>query len=749
MNRFHNKYHRHNHHTLPALNEPDSSHDPIASPEDPFKGSFHILGQLSATSCVVSALTVHNDAIFTGNVTIPGPITNSYERLVISPTSTTTSYTFKINSTASTLPLAAFYANNSPKFFMQYNGNLGLGTNTPRVTLDVIGDISVNNISATSLSSSSYIYTKNLTATEDSHINGINITRENNTVYLNNIVLDTAIVFSTKTFGPAYSNLILSANNTNKFTGKLGIGIDINTPFTNTVAISGDLGFQNNGYIVFDNTYNNTLRIINKKNLPDDQQNSIVFNENGNTTIGRIPFNMVYNCLNPRAWNRPDMHKINAFIQDANSSLSLTVLNTSLINTGPTIRTFRLNGDIASQTSVLTDQEIGAIRAYAYNPTNGFSDLGNAAIQFYSNNIQSNISQGSYITFSTTNSSDINCTLKERFKIHHNGNITVNSSDSHSAKMYIAADSSNTAGLFIKSPGDIVSGFEDVGIAIHSGGIPSITKKTALYLNDTNTNINNYNQILFNTDSKLLAGIACLHTATSTDTGGDLIFYNTPSLSIAGSTSESVRFKHDSTIHIGGYNSNTNARLCVNSNRSEAIEAYSNTGECKLSLYTRPGSLAENVYDPTNITVSTSRLGNAITSRGKPLSLTVFDRVEFKNASTNAVFSYIGLYGNKLFGQTEGNFTSSSDIKLKQNITPLTDSLLKIDLIRGVKFNWVAGNNSDVGVIAQEIENILPEAVFETKEGYKTVSYDKIIPLLIECVKDLKKEIKEIKNSLL
>jgi len=68
MNRFHNKYHRHNHHTNPSPNEPDSSHDPIASPEDPFRGDFHINGQISARSTSFDTLSVKGDSYFKGNV---------------------------------------------------------------------------------------------------------------------------------------------------------------------------------------------------------------------------------------------------------------------------------------------------------------------------------------------------------------------------------------------------------------------------------------------------------------------------------------------------------------------------------------------------------------------------------------------------------------------------------------------------------------------------------------------------------
>ena len=65
-NRFHNKWHRHNHHTYPLSAEPDSSHDPIASPSDPFKGDFVIQGSLSAsapTSAYAGYFTSNNTAL--------------------------------------------------------------------------------------------------------------------------------------------------------------------------------------------------------------------------------------------------------------------------------------------------------------------------------------------------------------------------------------------------------------------------------------------------------------------------------------------------------------------------------------------------------------------------------------------------------------------------------------------------------------------------------------------------------------
>ena len=53
----------------------------------------------------------------------------------------------------------------------------------------------------------------------------------------------------------------------------------------------------------------------------------------------------------------------------------------------------------------------------------------------------------------------------------------------------------------------------------------------------------------------------------------------------------------------------------------------------------------------------------------------------------------------------------------------------------------------DIGVIAQELQEILPEAVAEKTDGYLGVRYEKIIPLLIQSIKELQLEIKELKNS--
>lgn len=96
---------------------------------------------------------------------------------------------------------------------------------------------------------------------------------------------------------------------------------------------------------------------------------------------------------------------------------------------------------------------------------------------------------------------------------------------------------------------------------------------------------------------------------------------------------------------------------------------------------------------------------------------------------------------------------ASSDKRLKNDIIPITDSLGKISKIGGYSFVWNEETQNiykgkDYGVIAQEIEEILPELVDTRDNGYKAVKYDKLVSLLIEGIKDLSKQVEELKEKI-
>ena len=94
-----------------------------------------------------------------------------------------------------------------------------------------------------------------------------------------------------------------------------------------------------------------------------------------------------------------------------------------------------------------------------------------------------------------------------------------------------------------------------------------------------------------------------------------------------------------------------------------------------------------------------------------------------------------------------GDVTSSSDIRTKENIETVENSLDLVSQLRGVWYNKIGEDDRKVGVIAQEVEEVLPEVVKTDTEGMKSVDYGKMVGVLIEAIKDLKKEIDELRSN--
>jgi len=96
--------------------------------------------------------------------------------------------------------------------------------------------------------------------------------------------------------------------------------------------------------------------------------------------------------------------------------------------------------------------------------------------------------------------------------------------------------------------------------------------------------------------------------------------------------------------------------------------------------------------------------------------------------------------------------TTSSDIKLKENIKVVPNALDKVESLRGVTFDWKRDGTPSAGVIAQEVQGVLPEAVKEVTpvkggDSHLSVNYHALTSILIEAIKELKAEIEVLKGG--
>lgn len=95
----------------------------------------------------------------------------------------------------------------------------------------------------------------------------------------------------------------------------------------------------------------------------------------------------------------------------------------------------------------------------------------------------------------------------------------------------------------------------------------------------------------------------------------------------------------------------------------------------------------------------------------------------------------------------------SSDSRLKLGVTKITNALDKVSSIKGVEYTWdetlqKTQKGKDIGVIAQDVEQVYPEIVTTKEDGYKAVRYERLIPLLIEAVKELKDQNAALRTEL-
>ena len=96
-----------------------------------------------------------------------------------------------------------------------------------------------------------------------------------------------------------------------------------------------------------------------------------------------------------------------------------------------------------------------------------------------------------------------------------------------------------------------------------------------------------------------------------------------------------------------------------------------------------------------------------------------------------------------------GEITASSDVRLKKNIKTIPNALEKVQQLRGVEFEFTNSGKDSVGLIAQEVENVIPQVVLTTEQNnlpdMKLVNYASLVGVLVEAIKEQQLQIDDLK----
>jgi hypothetical protein len=255
----------------------------------------------------------------------------------------------------------------------------------------------------------------------------------------------------------------------------------------------------------------------------------------------------------------------------------------------------------------------------------------------------------------------------------------------------------------------------------------------ALVITDSSSTANYYSSIDFNIDSYTTKPIARI--AVQSTGGGSYLVFGTSTSYASGITTTGMIIDPSGNVLVN----TTSVTGKFNSVGGSSIGGYFTSTGSHGVLGT--SSSGYGLYGQQTGTVSGGVIG--------------YDNV-------NGIFGICGYAGYAFYGNGSiyvNGTIYTSDARLKENVLPITNSLAKINALNPVSFNWKAkssrGFASDFGLIAQEVEQIIPECVFEAKSpprtlemthemtleeelgSHKGVDYSRFIPFLIAACQEL------------
>lgn len=183
-------------------------------------------------------------------------------------------------------------------------------------------------------------------------------------------------------------------------------------------------------------------------------------------------------------------------------------------------------------------------------------------------------------------------------------------------------------------------------------------------------------------------------------------------------------------------------------------ELYSGAGSVIADGSITTAKLADDAVDADKLSVTgNGTVGQALLSDGDG----TFSWGQALETTSDAQFNSLGV--GTAAPTTAGLIRATNDVvafyssdkRLKDNIKPIEGALDKVCKLGGYEFDWNAKQDvyegHDIGVIAQEVEAVFPELVTDRDNGFKAVKYEKLVPALIEAIKELKAEVESLKSK--
>ena len=305
----------------------------------------------------------------------------------------------------------------------------------------------------------------------------------------------------------------------------------------------------------------------------------------------------------------------------------------------------------------------------------------------------------------------------------------------------IQADGGNV-GIETTSPGSlnanarnlvVGSGSGTKGITVYSGS----SNSGAMYFADGTSGASTYaGSITYNhADNSMSLGTNGSEAARL-DASGNLLVGHTSAFSPIGNGGSGVTATASGQLFAG----HAGPPLYVNREDSDGdIAVFRKDGSTVGSIGTVAGDLT---IGEGNAGLRFDSENNVLQPHDMGTNASVDDQVNLGTGTNRFKSAYFSSTVNA------ANFNTTSDATLKTNVETLSGSLDAVKSLRGVSFDWLENGGSEIGVIAQEVEAVLPDVVSTNDEGIKSVKYGNMVAVLIEAIKEQQLRIEALEAKL-
>jgi hypothetical protein len=295
--------------------------------------------------------------------------------------------------------------------------------------------------------------------------------------------------------------------------------------------------------------------------------------------------------------------------------------------------------------------------------------------------------------------------------------------------------SSTLLGTIQISPDSALATAADQNITFSPGGTGIVVSTANVQLNAQTdlrfADSDSSNWVAFQAPATVAANVTWTLPAVDGSTGQFLSTNSSGTLSWASGSLSLTDQTASATTHYPLITTATSGTVTAANTSSTKFSFQPSTGTITATIFSGSASATATTLTTTNSTFyPTFVSSNTSTTNQAHQVATAFTF----NASNGTLTSTI--------------VTASSDARLKENIITIDDALNKTLALRGVMFNRIGSLSKELGVIAQEVEEIVPELVVTGEDGFKSVAYGNTVGLLIESIKTLNDKIEELKGRL-